>query len=169
MMKIIKGLSWFGMGTSFQAWCVWVIIREVGISRRLGVWDLYWIPIVVKNLNEILFISWKFYNYIEGTLDFFRVITKKWEDNVSFVKATNLRLLREMFFKGGWGYISKVLNGEDMKLLVGWMKCLCYYASTKVWQQFASYYRIIISDYFHVKFKIVFVWEFCHNVAMRKI
>ncbi len=56
-----------------------------------------------------------------------------------------------------------------MKLLVGLMECLCYYASKKVWQHFASYYKITISDYFHVKFKIVFVWEFCHNVAMRKI
>jgi hypothetical protein len=74
-----------------------------------------------------------------------------------------------MFFKGGWGYISKVLNWEDMKLLVRLMECLCYYVSTKVWQHFASYYKITISEYLHVKFKVVFVWEFCLNVAMRKI
>jgi hypothetical protein len=66
-----------------ETWCVRLIMSTSCCKSFL----------VANVLSRILFISWEFCNYSEPTFELLKVVTKKWESNVPFVKATNLRLL----------------------------------------------------------------------------
>jgi hypothetical protein len=126
MMKITRGFqSWFVMATFIQAWYVWVVTRGIGTSRKLHISNWEWAPWYGSY-------EWGFCSYgenswviVEIALEFLRVVTKKLDNNVSFVKTTNLVFIILDVIQARLGIHFRISQWQRHEISVGGLWCIC--------------------------------------------